>query len=278
MKFLKFSTFCVFTLLSFSKTSFGQTLQENKTLMGKALSVTQQYGTVPSGNGVNSGTNVKFLGKSIQLLNSIVDFTPANSSTSTPPIDPLAALIGNTHHDFYVGGIKIYSETLTATNGSVVYTGTVPPGQLAVPVFAYVVGPLVLEVDAGLSYEAGIVGKLTPTLSIPLTDSSVSASIDTSAAAAGFVEGLARFLIVQAGIGGSVNILQGDANVAAQVFFQGSAPKLTYGGKLSVLSGKIFGFVDYKRLFGDWKRIYTYNFYQWPGKCWAMGATTCGNN
>ena len=246
--------------------------------MGKALSVTQQHGTVSSGNGVNASTYVQFLGKAIPLLNSVVEFIPANTSSTTPPTDPLSALIGNTHHDYYVGGIKIYSDSLTTSNGSIIYTGAVPPGQLAIPVFAYTVGPLILEVDAGVSYEAGITGKLTPTLSIPIADSSISASIDTSAAAAGFVEGLARLLIVQAGIGGSVNILQGEANVAAQVFFQGSAPKLTYGGKLSVLSGKIFGFVDYKRLFGDWKRIYTYNFYQWPGKCWAMGATTCGNN
>ena len=278
MKYLTITILSIFSIIHLSSECVGQTMQENQSLLGQALSVIQQYGTPPSGNGVNSSTSIKIAGKSYPLLSTIVQYSPANNSSSMPPNDPLAALLGNTNHDFYLNGIKVYSDSTTLSNGSVVYTGAVPPGQLAIPVFSYIVGPLVLAVDVGVSYEAAITGKLTPLLGGTLQDSSVSASINASAAAAGFVEGLARALIIQAGIGGSVNILEGQASVAARTFFQGSAPQLTYGGKLSVLSGKIYAFVDYKRLFGDWQRLESFNLYQWPGKCWAMGASACANN
>ena len=134
-KHFTLTIFCILSLTTQTEKSFGQqTLQETKTLMGKALSVTQSSGAVSSGDGVTSTTNVKFAGKSIPLLNSTVSFTPSSV------IDSLESLIGNSNHDYYVNGVKVYSDSTTTSNGSIVYTGNVPPAQMAIPVFSYTVG------------------------------------------------------------------------------------------------------------------------------------------
>ncbi len=259
-----------------------QTVLEQKSkLLGRELSVRQEYGSVPSGKGVQTVTQVQFIGTPKPLLDARVEYVPPVITSAAPaatPQDPLSSLITNTKHDFYVSGIRIWSDEMGYKDGSLFYSGGVAPTSIPIPVLTYPIGPLVLELDAGVEFEAQLLAKLTPSISFPFTDSSLAASLSAEAAASGFVEGSARILVIRAGIGGAINIVQGDASVGAVIFFKKQAPELTYGGKVSVLSGKIYAFVDTNILFGIWTHLWSANLYAWNGKCWAFGAESCAVN
>lgn len=246
-----------------------QVLEKKRKILGKEFSVKEQLGSLASGNGVSAVTQVKFFGKSIPLLNSKVEFIADEQK------------IESTSNDLYVNGIKVWTGSGTFENGTVSYTGGVAPTQINIPVFSYTVGPLVLEVNAGVEFEAAMDARLSsplliPDLStLPTAETLVDTSLDTHAIASGYVEGLARVLIIQVGLGGDVNIIDGNAMVAASIpFLDPIASTLSYDGKLQVLNGKLYGFIDYRKA-GGWKRWKEFNLYSWKGLCWAMGEQSC---
>ena len=247
-----------------------QVLEKKTKILGKQFSVKEQLGSTASGTGVSALTQTTFLGKTIPLLTSSVDFTVANG------------VIDQKNNDLYVNGIKVWTGAGTFSNNTYEYIGSVAPTQIDMPVFSYAVGPLVLELDAGISFEAAMDAKLSsplfnPNLSSLLTaESIVDATLVTKATASGFVEGRARVLILQVGVGGDVNIIDGNASVAATILVLDPLhPVLAYDGKLQVLNGKIHAFVDYRSLNG-WTRWKDFNLYSWNGFCWSMGAQSCG--
>jgi hypothetical protein len=266
----KLFCFLLFVLFISSPALADQVLEKKTKIFGKEFSVKEQLGSLPSGNGVSGITQVKFLNKSIPLLNSKLEYTEAKDT------------IESTSNDLYVNGIKVWTGSGTNENGTISYGGGVAPTQINMPVFSYTVGPLVLQVNAGVEFEAAVDAKLSsplllPDLStLPTKETLVDASLKTNATASGYVEGLARVLIVQVGLGGDVNIIDGNAEVIASIpFLDPMNPTLSYDGKLQVLNGKIYGFIDYRKL-GGWKRWKDFNLYSWKGMCWAMGAQSCG--
>lgn len=265
-KLLCFLSFAVFVS---SPALAEKTLQKKTKIFGKEFSVMEQLDSVPSGNGVSALTQIKFLGKAIQLLDSKMEYTTADG------------VIQNKTNDLYVNGIKVWTGGGSLQDGTIEYSGSVAPTQINMPVFSYTIGPVVLEVSAGVEFEAAMNAKLyspilKPDLStLPAEEVLVDTSLDTHATASGYVEGLARVLIVQAGVGGKVNIIDGNAAVAASVpLMDPGHPELSYDGKLQVLNGKIYAFIDYRKI-GGWKRLSNFNLYSWNGMCWAMGEQSC---
>lgn len=262
---------CFLSLALFvSSSAFAEkTLQKKSKILGKEFSVTEKLDSVSSGNGVSALTQIKFLGKAIQLINSKMEYTASDG------------VIQNKTNELYVNGIKVWTGGGSLQDGTAEYSGSVAPTQINMPVFSYTVGPVVLEVDAGVAFEAAMNAKLyspvlKPDLStLPMEETLVDTSLNTHVVASGYVEGLARVLIVQVGVGGSVNIIDGNAAVAASVpLFDPTHPALSYDGKLQVMNGKIYGFIDYRKI-GGWKRLSNFNLYSWNGLCWAMGEQSC---
>ncbi len=265
----KLSCFLLLALFVSSHALADQVLQKKTKILGKEFSVTEQLGSVATGEGVNALTQVKFLGKAIQLLSSQLQYTTADGK------------IVSKKNDLMVNGIKVWTGGGTLVDGTLSYTGSVAPTQLNMPVFSYAIGPVVLEVNAGVTFEAAMDASLTSPLlnadlsSILLANALVDTSIDTHATASGYVDALARVLIFQVGINGEVNIIDGNASVAASVpLMDPLHPTLSYDGKLQVLNGSINAFIDTKML-GSTQRIKNLKIYSWKGMCWAMGGQSC---
>jgi len=270
----KLSCFLLAALFVSSPALANQTLVQKSTLLGKQFLVQEQLGSAPSGNGVNESTLVQFLGKSFSLITADVGYTAT------------AGQIQSKTNDLYINGIKVWTGTGTYNStGSYSYTGSVAPTQVPIPIFSYSIGPVVLQVNAGVSFEGSMQAQLSSPLlaanlssglaAVATSSTLIDASINTSASASGFVEGTVRAFIIQGGIGGNVGLIDGNASVAASILvLDPTNPTLTYDGKLQVMNGNIYVFVDYLSFTG-WHTLINKNVYSWNGKCWAMGTQSC---
>jgi hypothetical protein len=179
--------------------------------------------------------------------------------------------------DFYWGGFKVWNSKPEWKDGAFQISAGLPTVSMRAPLVRLPVGPVTLAVDAGVAAEANLTGKLAPLISIPIQFTSVKATLETDISASGFIEGYAKWLIVRAGIGGELRLIRADANVSGEVGFAGYPPRFAFEGYLSLLAGKIYGFVDYFNVFGwKWKRALEPTFANWKGKCIALSKTTGG--
>ncbi len=280
-----------------------QVIQQSNRLMGQELSVRHQSGLLPestTSSGVTSQSQATFLGHTQNLMQANLSVgvaatpsaTPAGGTAQTLSADQVQLTIDPTTavNDLYIAGKRVWNGTFTQEAGSFVYRGGIAPTQIPFPLVLYPVGPLILEVDAGVSFSVNLVAKLTPgpgVLSASSTASSstaasdlapvsvVAISLDAAATGSAYIEGFAQVLVVRGGIGGQITVIDGSANVAAD-FFQNQAPKVQYVGKLTLLSGHVYAFVDSNLLFGKWKRWWSHDFFKWSGKCYAFGGQVCG--
>lgn len=245
--------------------STGKTIEEKNRLLGRDLAVKNRYDTTASERGVETTTDVKFLGKNRTLLESNVEYIPGETTN-----DP-----GSAESDLYVGGMRVWTGKGRFEKGSFIYEGGIAPSQMAWPIVTYPLGPVLLQIDAGISYEVGVEARVTPFLSYPIEFSSIGASVKANASASGYVEGYANFLVVRGGVGGELTVLDGYGKVAADIYFN-QKPVLNYAGKLTLLQGRIYGFVDTFNVFGwKWKRWWNPTLFSWDGKCWAFGGESC---
>ncbi len=170
--------------------------------------------------------------------------------------------------DFYWGGFKVWSTKPAWQDGAFVVAAGLPTVSMRAPLVALPVGPVTLRVDAGIAAEATLQAKLMPLVSIPVQFTSVKAELGPEVAAAGFVEGYAKFIAIRAGVGGELELVRANAKIAGQVSFGAFPPIFEYDGFISLLAGKIYGFVDYFNLFRwRWKRALEPTFADWKGKC-----------
>ena len=271
-------------------------------LMGQKLSVEQDSATVSSGLGVVGTTKTSFVGHSMTLMEASVEALPSSSNeetaaalatakAQTAPLDsgvpvvsgtpipgstpiPGGIVLGTT--DLYIDGIKLWTGTLQYANGSLSYDGGVPPTQIPYTIFVYPVGPMTLQVDAGVEFEGDVRASITPGLSYPFTDSTLDAQLSASIGAGGFIEGYANLWLIRAGVGGAVDLIDGSTGVAGHIYMNGQAPTGEGFGMVHLLSGDIYAFVDTGFFFGGWTRIWKKDFYNWAGWCYSFGATSCG--
>jgi hypothetical protein len=298
----------VLSLPSYAQTAVGgaalitPVTRENQ-VFGKPLNVTEQAETVPSGQGIVTTTGASFAGHSKTLVDASVEAIPSQSPPSTivttgtttsgggggitvtsPPgtigptgttitSGPVSIVLGDTN--LYIGGVKIWTGALTYKNGVLAYSGGVAPTQIPFTLFVYPVGPMTLEVDAGVSFEGSITASLTPGLSYPLQDSELDAKLSADMSAGGFIDGYANLWLLRAGVGGQVNIIDGTVGVTGRILLNGHAPVGSGSGSVRMLNGELYGFVDDRFLFGVWSRLYTKNFYSWSGYCFSFDSTAC---
>jgi hypothetical protein len=179
--------------------------------------------------------------------------------------------------DFYWGGFKVWSSKPEWQNGAYQIAAGLPTVSMRAPLVRVPVGPVSLSVDAGIAAEANITASLAPLISVPIQFTSIRASLEPQVSASGFIEGYAKWLIVRAGLGGELRLIQSDAKITGDVGFVGYSPRFAFQGYLSLLAGKIYGFIDYFNVLGwKWKRALEPVFANWKGKCIAFSQTVGG--
>lgn len=179
--------------------------------------------------------------------------------------------------DFYWGGFKVWNSKPEWKDGAFQISAGLPTVSMRAPLVRLPVGPVTLAVDAGVAAEATLAAKLAPLVSIPVQFTSVRATLEPDVTASGFIEGYAKWLIVRAGLGGELRLIRSNAKISGQVGFAGYPPRFAFEGFLSLLAGKIYGFVDYFNVFGwRWKRALEPTFANWKGKCIALSRTLGG--
>ncbi|MBS1958614.1 MAG: hypothetical protein JST80_04000 [Bdellovibrionales bacterium] len=182
-------------------------------------------------------------------------------------------------HDLYIGGVRVWNGALRYDQGSLVYSGGVAPTQVPIPIFAYPLGPVLLQVEAGVEFEGNVSVKITPGVSYPLTDSSVTADLQAKLYAAGYIDAYARLLFLRAGVEGRINVIDAVAGWYSTFFLTGMKPISTSYGYARLLSGSVNGFVDFNLIFGRWRRLINKSFFSWKGKCldFTGGDLSCAN-
>ncbi len=241
----------------------------HSTLMGKPLSISQNADPTADHLGVQTQTQLQFLGKNKDLSTVSVEAIPYSSPSKDVPNIPIATT------NWYIGGTQIWTGNLAFKNGALTYEGGIAPTQIPFPLFVYPLGPILLQVDAGVSFQGNVSASLIPGISIPMEDSTLSGKLQAELAASAYIEGYAKLLIVRAGIGGNINVIDGTAGIETTIFMNQTKPKLEGFGKVQLLDGSVYGFVDTTILFGRWRRILNKNFFAWNGKCYSFGVEQC---
>lgn len=232
-------------------------------VLGKELSASLQAG-LPQGSRktqVKTGFNV--LGSAMQAFTAIVQ--------------PPRSVGGASQTEAYSFGKRIFSESsLTQENGLLKYTVGIPPIELRIPAILYPVGPVILEVDGGARFMANLAVQNSTEISFPLQYSAFGAQLQAAAVGSGFIEGYAKLLILRAGVGGQLDLLDAHADVNVRYTFGEEKPLVLVSAMAQFLKGRIFGFVD---VFGflelGWNRLIDYAFYDWNGYCFATDNLQC---
>lgn len=218
-----------------------------------------------SGQSVTSTATLQILGVSLPALEAVMGI-PATAD-------------GTSYTEFYSFGKRVFSQSETfQMNGLLGATLGLAPAEIRVPFIVYPIGPLILEVDGGVRFEADLQGQLIPTILTPVINSMVDAKFTGTASGAGFVEGYAQLVAVRGGVGGQVNLLDGEANVDAVFSFNGAAPVVAISAIAEFLNGDLYAFFDVFNIFGwSWKRLWNHTLFEWNGICYSEGALSCSN-
>lgn len=247
-----------------STSFFNQTSQTSAA--GKALGGTFQSGITPTtttSSQVATTMILDILGAAIQALSAISQ--PANT------------INGTTYTEFSSFGKRVFTQSSFANfNGNGQFDVGLAPAEIRVPLLVYPIGPVALEIDGGARFQAQLQGQTITNLGIPLSLSQLGIQLSAVADGAGFIEGYANFLVVRAGVGGQVDLVDATAKVNAEYSFNGTAPYAYITAMVDFLSGRFYAFLDYFSLasFG-WKRLLNYNLYSWKGYCFATEASLC---
>ncbi len=239
---------------SYAQTQSQSQVEKVEKILGRDAGFRHQLGTNEEQTELNAKTLGKILGHSREILQIVQGI----------PSDPESEL----DSDLYVAGKRVWSAKGRFEGGSYVFEAGIPPGEVRVPVVSFPVGPLMVQVDAGIQYLADVSGKVSPSLSYPLEFSTIQATMSPEATLAGFAEGYAKLLLVRGGVGGRVDLLDANAKLNAWIYFNGNQPKLKYSGYLKYLYGSVYVFADIYRVFAfRWKRLIHEALFKWKGGC-----------
>jgi hypothetical protein len=233
---------------------------------GQSLGGSFQSGVPPvtaTGSQVVTNVLLKILGVALQALN----------ASSSPP----NTINGTTYTEFNSFGKRVFSQNFSSSvNGDGGFNLGLAPAEIRVPLVAYPVGPIILQIDGGARFQADAQGTLTKSIGIPLELSQLGIQLSATADGAGFIEGYVSFLVLRGGVGGQVDLVDSSANVTSEFSFDGMAPYATVSAMVDFLSGTLYAFVDYYHLFPfTWKRLLNDNLYSWKGYCFATQSSLC---
>lgn len=249
--------------LSANDKVYGNRIAEKSTkVLGKTLSVKH---TVTGNEGVETATELSLFGKKIELAKTSVhyqideDHGPSFQS------------------DFYVNGRKILAHGYVSKDGSYAYTADIPAAEISGDVFTYSLGILSLGINSGITYDGqlqayvssdflkGEVPTKTPDTNL------LSASAHADLLAKGYIEGQVKVLFIKGGVGGAINLVEGESQASVAVTPANiDAPEVSYQGVVHLLSGELYGYIGSGR-----KKWLTYDFYRSNGHCYSFGTSSC---
>jgi len=255
------------TPTALAEESFVKKTFETKTLVG------QTGATVTAGNPeatktVESTASVKVIGKSLNAMTTLVE----------PP--QTVAIGGVTYTTVYSFGKTVFADAFSITSGGPnnIQIGLAPT-EIRVPILAYPIGPITLNVGGGARFHALLDATLVPEIGVPLNTSTLGITLNAKAQAAGFVEAYAAVLILRGGVGGQVNLIDGKLDVHGRVAFDNSKPTMLVNGIVHFMNGRFYAFLD---VFGflslGWNRLIDEEIYAWNGACYSVGYTPCPAN
>lgn len=205
----------------------------------------------------------------------ILDILGAGLQALSALASPDNTINGTTYTEFYSFGKRVFSQDAFVNfNGNVNFSVGLAPAEIRVPLVIYPVGPVVVQIDGGARFQADVQGQLVPNLVIPLSLASIGIDLQAVADGAGFIEGYANLLVVRAGVGGQVDLVDAQANLNTRISFDGSPPYAGIDAMVTFLSGQFYAFLDLFELFG-YKRLLDYPLYSWNGYCFDTGGMVC---
>lgn len=253
------------TLIPWSASAQTGLFQQAQTTqaLGRALGAAFTAGTPEGSQTLQSASTLEILGASLQALNGSISIPNTPDAASTM--------------EFYSFGKRIFSQTFYAQNDGLL-GGKIglAPAEVRVPLVTYPVGPLLLEIDGGVRFQADLEGHLTPTIIIPSTLSNITAELQADASGAGFIEGYAELLAIRGGVGGQVDLINASADATSEFFFDGGSPVTSVSAMVQFLAGSFYAFIDYFNVLQwSWSNLWNYDLYSWTGICYSTGSLSC---
>ena len=208
-------------------------------------------------HGIDTQLNGTVLGKS----KSLVSTTSETNSTFTT---------GET--SVFAGGLQLVSFAYPLDSGPLSKHYEIAPIQLKLASINFPVGPILVNVEGGLSLEAALDAELIPYMAVPFEDSSLVLHIKPKASSNAFIEGSASVLVVKAGVGGDIAILDADLQAYGTVYANPALhPSYSLNGHVGFLKGEFYGFAKVYNLFQlGWSTIWHATFFSWPGACYQF--------
>lgn len=230
-------------------------LSEGKKSLGKKSNFSITLGANALNTGVLNEWAVKLFGKDLSIIEAAAKSTYLKESEV----------------ELTLAGMKVFHDKGEFKNGAYHYSAGLPTTHTRVKVAALPVGPVMVQVDAGVAFEADLDAKVAPFFSIPIEFTTLNTSLSANAAASGFIEGYAQFLFLRAGVGGQLNLIHGNTAIDANLGINKLTRTLNFSGFISTLYGKIYGFADvFTLLKGNWKRIWEPRITDWKGLCYSL--------
>lgn len=183
---------------------------------------------------------------------------------------------GTTYTEFYSFGKRIFSEAGNLSTGVNSVSVSLAPVEVRIPFFIYPIGPLLLELDGGVRFQASLAADVTAEVAIPIELASIGANLQARADGAGFIEGYGKLLVVRAGVGGQLTLIDARANVNSRFTFDGLPPIVGVSAMVEFLKGRFYAYFDYFRIFPfGWRRLWDQEIFSWNGFCYATGSVSC---
>ena len=212
-----------------------------------------------------------FINGNDQVLTTILfDILGAGLEALKAWSSPDNTINGTTYTEFDSFGNTVFSQSAIVNFSADGFQVGLAPVEIRVPVVVFAVGPVPVEIDGGARFQADLQGQFTPNIGIPISLSSLGLQASLVADGAGFIEGYVNLLVLRAGVGGQVNLVDAQATLNTTFNFNGTAPYFNLDAMVTFLSGDFYAFLDVFDLLG-YKRLLDYPLYSWNGYCFAMG-------
>lgn len=187
--------------------------------------------------------------------------------------NPPNTIDGVTYTEVYSFGKRVFSgsQYLHSEGGQLVVG--LAPTQIRVPFLVYPVGPLTVRVDGGARFQANLTIANMTNISFPIKYSEPGLQLSAVAAAAGYVEGYAKFLVVRGGVGGQLDLIDASLDVNSRYSLEHKEALVSVSAIAEFLKGRIYAFLDVGLI--GWKRLIDEDLYSWKGYCVATANKQC---
>lgn len=190
--------------------------------------------------------------------------------------NPPNTIDGVTYTEVYSFGKRVFTDSryLTFENGEL--RAGLAPTQIRVPVITYPIGPLTVNVDGGVRFQANLTARNATNISFPIEFSEPGLQLSAVAAGAGFVEGYASLFVVRGGVGGQLDLIDAKLDINTRFSLETQKTLLTVSAIVEFLKGRIYAFLDVGlSIFGGWKRLIDKDLYNWNGYCFSTDNLRC---